>query len=457
VQPHAHPPLGVRANDRPALEVADIVRAHGDAFVRAHVLLPEQHAVLRAIARCRTAALGGHLEVCDSCSYSRPAYNSCRNRHCPKCQALTQARWIERRMERVLPTHAFHVVFTLPSELRGLVMGNREKLFNMLLASAAESLLELGRDPKWLGAELGVTSVLHTWTRALLFHPHVHCIVTGGGLSLDGQRWIAARPNFLFPVRVLGALFRGKFLAATIADLARLRSEWLRCHVEARRALAGDGRNTAPGRAARRSRRRDGDGHGARLCRRRSAVSDPDRMTARAPTARTSSSAGPSAAACAATYCRASWSAARLPGETISPRTTRAAGRRCQRARIQRHRGCDDNECDTGTAGAAAARSTCPPASPAPAARRATEATGSGGRLVKASPTASAALRRSGRLAHCTCPPKIAPSQGSESARGGTPGPTSSRRTRSTGSPGSTKHEEGRTADSLMRTNASIA
>jgi Putative transposase/Transposase zinc-binding domain len=216
VQPHAHPPLGVRANDRPALEVADIVRAHGDAFVRAHVLLPEQHAVLRAIARCRTAALGGHLEVCDSCSYSRPAYNSCRNRHCPKCQALTQARWIERRMERVLPTHAFHVVFTLPSELRGLVLGNREKLFNMLLASAAESLLELGRDPKWLGAELGVTSVLHTWTRALLFHPHVHCIVTGGGLSLDGQRWIAARPNFLFPVRVLGALFRGKFLARLV-------------------------------------------------------------------------------------------------------------------------------------------------------------------------------------------------------------------------------------------------
>lgn len=181
--------------------------------MRAHVLTPDQHAVLRAIARCRTAALGGHVDVCDSCHYERPSYNSCRNRHCPKCQSLAQARWIERRMERVLPTHAFHAVFTLPSELRGLVMANREKLFDILFASAAEALLELGRDPKWLGAELGITSVLHTWTRDLRFHPHVHCIVTGGGLSLDGARWIATRPDFLFPVRVLGALFRGKFLA----------------------------------------------------------------------------------------------------------------------------------------------------------------------------------------------------------------------------------------------------
>jgi predicted Zn-ribbon and HTH transcriptional regulator len=208
---HAHPPVGVRATDRPALEVADIVRLHGEAFARAHALSPDQHAVLRAIVRCRTAALGGHLDVCDACGFERPSYNSCRNRHCPKCQALSQARWIERRMERVLPTHAFHVVFTLPSELRGLVMKNREQLFALLFASAADALLELGRDR--LGAELGITSVLHTWTRELQFHPHVHCIVTGGGLSLDGTRWIATRPDFLFPVRVLGALFRGKFLA----------------------------------------------------------------------------------------------------------------------------------------------------------------------------------------------------------------------------------------------------
>jgi hypothetical protein len=210
---HAHPTAGVRAEGRPALEVADIVRAHGDAFVRAHVLTPDQHAVLRAIVRCRTAVLGGHADVCDSCGHREVAYNSCRNRHCPKCQSLAQARWVERRMERVLPTHSFHVVFTLPSELHGLVMANREKLFDVLFASAAEALLELGRDPKWLGAELGITSVLHTWTRDLRFHPHVHCIVTGGGLSPDGSRWVATRPDFLFPVRVLGALLRGKVLA----------------------------------------------------------------------------------------------------------------------------------------------------------------------------------------------------------------------------------------------------
>ena len=213
---HAHPPTGVRAIDRSALEVADIVRAHGEAFVRTHVLLPEQHAVLRDIARCRTAALGGHVDVCDDCGHVQVAYNSCRNRHCPKCQSLAQARWIEGRMQRVLPTHAFHVVFTLPSELRGLALQNREKIFNLLFASAADALLDLGRDPKWLGAQLGITSVLHTWTRDLRFHPHVHCVVTGGGLSPDGARWIATRPGFLLPVRVLGALFRGKFLARLV-------------------------------------------------------------------------------------------------------------------------------------------------------------------------------------------------------------------------------------------------
>jgi hypothetical protein len=203
----------VRAEGRPALEVADIVRLHGEAFVRAHALSPDQHAVLRAVARCRTAALGGHVDVCDACGHGAIAYNSCRNRHCPKCQALSQARWIHRRMERVLPTHAFHVVFTIPSELHGLALVNREAIFDILFAAAAESLLELGRDRRWLGAELGITSVLHTWTRDLRWHPHVHCVVSGGGLSSDGTEWIAARPDFLFPVRVLGALFRGKFLA----------------------------------------------------------------------------------------------------------------------------------------------------------------------------------------------------------------------------------------------------
>jgi len=154
---------------RPALELADVVRAHGKAFLERHALRPEQRAALRAIEQCRTPALGGHLDVCGACGYERPSYNSCRNRHCPKCQSLAQARWIEGRLGRLLPVHYFHVVFTLPSELRALVQRSGEKLFDMLFASAAQTLLTLARDPKRLGAELGVTMVLHTWTRELLF------------------------------------------------------------------------------------------------------------------------------------------------------------------------------------------------------------------------------------------------------------------------------------------------
>ena len=195
--------------------MADIVRAHGEAFACAHVLTPEQHAVLRDIARCRTAELGGHVDVCTECGYAQgPSYNSCRNRHCPKCQSLAQFRWVEQRLERMLPTHSFHVVFTLPRELRRLALSNREALFNMLFGASADTLIELGRDERRLGGDLGVTSVLHTWKRDLRFHPHVHCIVTGGGLSRDGLRWVEAPADYLFPVRVLGALFRGKMLAA---------------------------------------------------------------------------------------------------------------------------------------------------------------------------------------------------------------------------------------------------
>jgi hypothetical protein len=235
---HAHPEG--RASDRPRVEVADIVRDHGEAFARAHVLTPEQHDVLRDIARCRTAALGGHVDVCDACDYSAISYNSCRNRHCPKCQSLAQACWLEQRMQHVLPTHYFHVVFTIPSELHDLAMYNREAVFDWLFASAAEALQELGRDPKRLGAQLGITSVLHTWTRELLFHPHVHCIVTGGGLSLDGERWVETRPDFLFPVRVLGALFRGKFLArlTDAYDKGKLRLEGSAAHLADPRRFA---------------------------------------------------------------------------------------------------------------------------------------------------------------------------------------------------------------------------
>jgi hypothetical protein len=217
--PDACAPAGVSA--RPALELADIVREHGSAFRRRHVLTPEQHAILSAVARCRTAELGGHLDVCLACGHSVPSYNSCRNRHCPKCQSLAQARWIEGRMARVLPIHYFHVVFTLPAELRSLAAYNRREVFDRLFAAASATLLELGRDPKRLGADLGITMVLHTWARDLSFHPHVHAIVTGGGLSTSGDRWVPARGRYLFPIDVLGALFRGKFLAAIDAAIAR--------------------------------------------------------------------------------------------------------------------------------------------------------------------------------------------------------------------------------------------
>jgi hypothetical protein len=195
------------------VQLGDIVRLHGEALRRAHVLTPQQHAALRAIERCRTAALGGHLDVCLQCGHAEPAYNSCRNRHCPKCQALAQARWVAARSARILPTHYFHVVFTLPAELRALARANPHELFDMVFAAASETLLELGRDSRWLGAQLGVTAVLHTWTRELVFHPHVHCIVTGGGLTDDGSAWRSARKNFLLPVHVMGALFRGKTIS----------------------------------------------------------------------------------------------------------------------------------------------------------------------------------------------------------------------------------------------------
>jgi hypothetical protein len=198
---------------RPAVELADIVREHGEAFRRAHALSTDQLAVLRAIERCRTAVLGGHLDVCLACGHGEPSYNSCRNRHCPKCQSLAQARWVAGRMARILPTHYFHVVFTLPAPLRSLARRNPRPVFDMLCAAACETLLELGWDPQWLGAELGITAVLHTWTRELVFHPHLHCIVTGGGLTQDGAEWRSCSRDFFLPVRVMGALFRGKMLA----------------------------------------------------------------------------------------------------------------------------------------------------------------------------------------------------------------------------------------------------
>ena len=199
---------------RPRLEVADVFGKHGDDFLESRPMSLEQAKVLRDIVNCRTAALGGHRCVCDTCGHEDISYNSCRNRHCPKCQSLRQARWIERRKERILPTHYFHVVFTLPAELRSLTLCNKKKLFPILFHAASKTLLDLAKDKKRLGAQPGITAVLHTWTRELDFHPHLHCIVTGGGLSFDGKKWIAANQKHLFPVKVLSRLFRGKFMDA---------------------------------------------------------------------------------------------------------------------------------------------------------------------------------------------------------------------------------------------------
>ena len=171
---------------------------------------------MRDIEACRTPVLGGRADVCDRCEFQGVVYNSCRNRHCPTCQNLSQARWIEGRMQRLLPTDYFHVVFTVPDDLlNGLVLRNRELFFDLLFAAASKTLLELGADPKRLGAQLGATLVLHTWTRELKFHAHIHCIVTGGGLHADGARWLNAHnQGYLFPVEVLAKLFRGKLMAA---------------------------------------------------------------------------------------------------------------------------------------------------------------------------------------------------------------------------------------------------
>jgi predicted Zn-ribbon and HTH transcriptional regulator len=198
-----------RGQVRPRLEVADIFRTAGSAFRDKYVPTHDQVKVLGAILHCRTARLGGHLDVCKKCGHQDQSYNSCRNRHCPKCQSLVQACWIEQRRQRIIPTKYFHVVFTLPQELRGLARMNPKTMYDLLLEAASRTLLDFGRSR--LHAELGVTTVLHTWTRELRFHPHAHCIVTAGGLD-DDEHWIPARSRFLFPVKAMSRVFRGKLL-----------------------------------------------------------------------------------------------------------------------------------------------------------------------------------------------------------------------------------------------------
>src|ERR1035441_1717248 len=190
---------------RPALEVADVVRTHGDEFRQTHAgsLSAGQKRVLRAIERCRTAALGGHLEQCDRCGHERNAYNSCANRHCPKCQSLARAEWLEKRQAELLPCEYFHVVFTLPEPLAAMALQNKRQMYGLLFRAAAETLLSIALDPKHLGAHIGFFCILHTWGQTLTHHPHLHCVVPGGGISPDDDRWIPCRPGFFLPVRVL--------------------------------------------------------------------------------------------------------------------------------------------------------------------------------------------------------------------------------------------------------------
>ena len=198
----------------PRPTVGAIARAHGDAFKTQHALSEAQRKVLYAVSTCRTSVLGGRIDVCADCGDSKTVFHSCRNRHCPACQSLTQARWVEGRMARLLNTDYFHVVFTVPDDLlNGIAMRNRDVFFDALFAAGSQTLLALGADERRLGAQLGLTAVLHTWTRDLRFHPHLHCIVTGGGLTSDG-RWKATKRDYLFPVSVISKLFRGKMVAA---------------------------------------------------------------------------------------------------------------------------------------------------------------------------------------------------------------------------------------------------
>jgi hypothetical protein len=206
---------GAETSGRPTFEVADVVRVYGASFVRTHPSSGEQRRVLRAIRRCRTAALGGHVEGCDACGHRRVAYNSCRNRHCPKCQGAARAKWMAAEQAMLLPVDYFHVVFTLPHALNPLLRVNPRTLYGRLFHAAAATLLAFARDPKYLGGEPAITMVLHTWAQNLSEHAHVHCVVSGGGLSADGQRWRSTRRRgFLFPVKALSALFRGTYLAA---------------------------------------------------------------------------------------------------------------------------------------------------------------------------------------------------------------------------------------------------
>jgi len=205
---------------RATWEVADVIRRFGAALQRKAPVSPARRRVMRALLSCRTAKLGGHVDSCDACGYQRISYNSCRNRHCPKCQGSRQAQWLEDRADDLLPVEYFHVVFTMPDAIAGIALQNKRLVYGILFHAAAATLRTIAADKKHLGAEIGFVSVLHTWSQDLRHHPHVHCVVPGGGLDADG-RWVACRPGFFLPVRVLAAMFRGKFVAQLRAAFER--------------------------------------------------------------------------------------------------------------------------------------------------------------------------------------------------------------------------------------------
>jgi len=200
---------------RPTLEVADIFRRHGEEYRKVHgaSLSPGQRRVMRAIELCRTAALGGHRDRCDRCGHERFSYSSCCNRHCPKCQSLAKAKWLEARQAELLPVEHFHLVFTVPDILAPIALQNKRVVYGIIFRAASDTLRTIAADPKHLGAKIGFLAVLHTWGQNLMPHPHLHCVVPGGGLSLDGSRWVRCRQGFFLSVRVLSRMFRGKFLA----------------------------------------------------------------------------------------------------------------------------------------------------------------------------------------------------------------------------------------------------
>src|SRR6266508_5516990 len=218
---------------RPALEVADIFRDHGAAWRQTnagHVSL-DQLKVMSAIESCRTAALGGHVARCEKCSHTLIAYNSCRNRHCPKCQGTAAKEWLAEREAELLPVPYYHVVFTLPGQIADIAYHNKAVIYDSLFRASAETTLTIAADPKHLGARIGITAILHTWGSAMTHHPHIHMIAPGGGLSDDGSRWVSCRPNFFLPVRVLSRLFRRLFLEQLVTAHKAGRLQFFGQHV----------------------------------------------------------------------------------------------------------------------------------------------------------------------------------------------------------------------------------